>query len=259
METADALRYAGSTGKLITSASSQHRGITVLVHHEEDLNWDTDHVRHAPSARSIDTQRIFDIVLAVLLLPLVVPACVIFGAGVLIFDGRPILHLSERMKAPGERFCLYKLRSMRVGTRGKGVLGGDRLHQVTRFGQFLRRSRMDELPQIFNILKGDMSFVGPRPPEPMYVERCPDLYARVLRCRPGVTGLATLVFHPREEGLLRKCRTPEETDRVYMKVCVPRKARLDLMWQRKRSVRGDLWIIWRTITRVLKRGLGRKA
>lgn len=229
------------------------------MHHEERLDWDVERVRQAPPARFLDTQRAFDIVFALHLLPVVLPACAIFGLGVLIFDGRPILHKSERMKSPGERFCLYKLRSMKVATRGKGVLGGDRLHQVTRYGRFLRRSRMDELPQIFNILKGDMSFVGPRPPEPMYVERCPDLYARVLRSRPGVTGLATLVFHPREEGLLHKCRTPEETDRVYMDVCVPRKAKLDLLWQRKRTVLGDLWIIWRTIARVLKRCLGRKS
>ena len=98
-------------------------------------------------------------------------------------------------------------------------------------GRFLRRSRLDEVPQLWNVLKGDMSFVGPRPPLRLYVERFPELYAKVLQSRPGVTGLATLVFHRHEEKLLAACRSAAETDAVYARRCVPRKARIDLIYQ----------------------------
>ncbi len=118
----------------------------------------------------------------------------------------------------------------------------------------LRRTRLDELPQLWNILRGDMSFVGPRPPLRMYVERFPGLYAQVLRSRPGVTGLATLVFHRREAELLRGCRSAEETDTVYVRRCVPVKARLDLIYQRRRNVCFDLAILGRTILRMMRVG-----
>ncbi len=164
-------------------------------------------------------------------------------------QGRPILHGSERMQTPARPFTLWKLRTMRPDPADAGVSGGDKSDRITPMGRFLRRTRGDELPQLYNILRGEMSLVGPRPPLRAYVERFPDLYARVLRSRPGVTGLATLVFHAREEALLAGCATPEETDRVYARRCVPRKARLDLIYQRRRSLGLDLWLIWLTLAR----------
>ena len=164
-------------------------------------------------------------------------------------QGRPVLHGSERMQTPARVFTLWKLRTMRPDPGDTGVSGGDKADRITPLGHVLRRTRGDELPQLFNILRGDISFVGPRPPLRLYVERFPDLYARVLRARPGVTGLATLVFHAREEALLAGCATPEETDRVYARRCVPRKARLDLIYQRRRSLGLDLWLIWLTLAR----------
>jgi lipopolysaccharide/colanic/teichoic acid biosynthesis glycosyltransferase len=100
-----------------------------------------------------------------------------------------------------------------------------------------------------------MSFVGPRPPLRQYVERFPDLYARVLQNRPGITGLATLVYHAHEERLLRPCRTVAETDAVYARRCIPAKARLDLIYQRNRSICYDLVLLGRTIGRMLARML----
>ena len=102
---------------------------------------------------------------------------------------------------------------------------------------------MDELPQMWNILRGDISFVGPRPPLPVYVTRFPDLYAQVLQSRPGVTGLASLVFAAHEEALLSRCATSDETDAIYARRCVPRKARIDLLYQRRRSLLLDAWLV----------------
>jgi lipopolysaccharide/colanic/teichoic acid biosynthesis glycosyltransferase len=110
---------------------------------------------------------------------------------------------------------------------------------------------MDEVPQIWNVLKGDMSFVGPRPPLREYVERFPDLYREVLKSPTGITGLASLRYHDTEERLLAACQTAEETDRVYAGICVPAKARLDVFYQKHWSLCFDLKLIWETGTAIL--------
>ena len=197
-------------------------------------------------------KRLADLLVVLLLAPLALPLFVLLALLVRLLDGAPVLHVAERMRTPHRTFQLYKFRTMKAGTRGSGALGGDRAALVTPLGRVLRRSRLDELPQLWNVLKGDMSFVGPRPPEPIYVERRPELYAEVLKSRPGLTGLATLHFHAHEERLLARCRSADETDAVYMRRCLPRKARLDLIWQQNRSLCGDLWLLVRSFARVLR-------
>ena len=197
-------------------------------------------------------KRLFDLGLALLLLPFLAVAMVVVCALVALIEGRPILHRSERMKAPGEGFTLWKFRTMQVVEGDGGISGGHKAARVTRTGRFLRRTRLDELPQIWNILRGDLSFVGPRPPLREYVERYPQVYDRVLRTRPGVTGLASLRYHQHEERLLGHCATPEEADRIYCRRCIPAKARLDLFYQRHASVWFDLTLIGQTALRVIR-------
>jgi len=98
-----------------------------------------------------------------------------------------------------------------------------------------------------------MSFVGPRPPLRQYTEKFPDLYGQVLRSRPGVTGLATLHYHRHEERLIASATTAEETETIYATRCVPRKAKLDLIYQRHASVCFDIVILWQTLAKVLGR------
>jgi lipopolysaccharide/colanic/teichoic acid biosynthesis glycosyltransferase len=202
-------------------------------------------------------KRTMDIVLALLILAL---AAVPFAVIVMMLwrEGRPVFYISERMKAPGQAFALIKFRTMRVASQDSGVSGGDKSGRITPLGRLLRRARLDEIPQLWNILKGDMSFVGPRPPLRIYVERFPALYAQVLRSRPGVTGLASLHFHAYEERLLAHCRTAEETDAVYARRCIPRKARLDLIYQRRRNLCVDIAIVGQTFGRVIVRRLFRR-
>ncbi len=196
-------------------------------------------------------KRLFDIALALLLLVPLGAVMVVVAVALALTQGRPILYGAERMRGPDRAFMLWKFRTMRPAPQDSGVSGGDKATRVTPLGRFLRRTRLDELPQLANILKGDMSFVGPRPPLRQYVRACPETYAAVLKSRPGVTGLATLVFHRHEERLLAPCATRDETNRVYIRRCIPRKARLDLIYQRRQSVRLDLWILWRTLRGVL--------
>ena len=196
-------------------------------------------------------KRMFDIVAAVVLLALLVPVICLVALLVLILDGRPVMYFSERMKNTREGFVLYKFRTMETVLSDYGVSGGDKSARITRLGAFLRRSRLDELPQLWNILWGDMSFVGPRPPLRVYVERFPAIYEKVLRARPGLTGLATLVFHKHEEALLKRSPSQEETDKIYTRLCIPRKARLDMIYQDRRTFCLDLHILLKTVFRRL--------
>jgi lipopolysaccharide/colanic/teichoic acid biosynthesis glycosyltransferase len=199
-------------------------------------------------------KRLMDIVLALLLVVLLVLPFGVLILWLLWHEGRPVFYVAERMRAPGQPFALWKLRTMTVVTPEIGVSGGNKTDRITATGRFLRRSRLDEVPQLWNILKGDMSFVGPRPPLRLYVERFPDLYAQVLQSRPGVTGLATLVFHRHEEALLGPCQTATETDAVYARRCVPRKARIDLIYQRRRGLIMDLRLMAQTLARASNLG-----
>ncbi len=197
-------------------------------------------------------KRLVDLVLAVVLMALLAVPFGLLALWLWAREGRPVFYVAERMRAPGRPFLLWKLRTMSVVPPEAGVSGGNKAARITATGRLLRRSRLDEVPQLWNILKGDMSFVGPRPPLRLYVERFPALYARVLRSRPGVTGLATLTFHRHEEALLAKCRTSAETDTVYARRCVPRKARIDLIYQRRRSIWMDFRLMWLTFARAVK-------
>lgn len=191
-------------------------------------------------------KRLFDLSLALLLTAILALPFALVLIWLLLTEGRPLFYVAERIKAPGQPFWLWKLRTMRVVTTDSGVSGGDKAARVTPAGHFLRRTRMDEIPQLWNILRGDMSFVGPRPPLRIYVERFPELYAKVLQSRPGVTGLATLAYHRHEERLLAQCGSAAETDAVYSRRCVPRKARLDLIYQQRRSICLDIVLILQT-------------
>ena len=198
-------------------------------------------------------KRALDLIAALLLCALLALPFTILLLWLLLTEGRPVFYVSERMRAPGRPFRLWKLRTMTVARTDSGVSGGDKAARITRTGRLLRRTRADEIPQLWNVLKGDMSFVGPRPPLRQYVERFPEIYAQVLQSRPGITGLATLRFHRHEERLLARCHTPAETDALYARACVPRKAHLDLIYQRHRTLCLDLALMVETLTRALRR------
>ncbi|WP_238475561.1 sugar transferase [Rhodophyticola sp. CCM32] len=198
-------------------------------------------------------KRIFDLGFAICLTVILGPVLI----GLLIWlwrvQGGPLFYISERMRAPGHPFGLLKLRTMTVAKHDAGVSGGHKRARITPAGRWLRARRLDELPQLWNILKGDLSFVGPRPPLREYVEKCPALYTQVLKNRPGVTGLASLVYCKHEHRLLARCRTAGETDRVYTNACIPRKARLDLIYQRHSNLCFDVLLIIATIRQVFWR------
>lgn len=197
------------------------------------------------------SKRAFDLALSLVLAALLWPVLLLLIALLLVTEGRPVFYIAERMKTPDQSFGLVKLRTMRPSPPGTdaGVTGGDKSARMSRLHRILRRTRADEIPQLWNVIRGDMSLVGPRPPLRLYVEAFPALYARVLQSRPGITGLASLRYHATEERLLAACRTPAETDAVYRRRCVPRKAALDLIYQRRRTLCWDLLLVLETAAR----------
>lgn len=193
------------------------------------------------------SKRLFDLLSALGMFVLLSPVFLILITLILIKDGRPVFYVSERMNTPTKGFKLIKFRTMKPVTEDSGVSGGDKSDRITRTGGFLRRTRLDELPQLWNVIKGDISFVGPRPPLRQYVDAYPEIYTKVMKSRPGITGLASIYFSAYEERLLSRCRSSEETDRVYRRICIPRKAQLDLIYQNNRTICFDVLLMLRTV------------
>ena len=198
-------------------------------------------------------KRLFDLTIALAMVAVLALPFGLLLLWLLMREGRPLFYLSERMRAPDRPFTLWKLRTMRPDPGDSGITGGDKANRITPTGAFLRRARLDEIPQLWNVIRGDMSFVGPRPPLRQYVERFPDIYARVLQSRPGITGLATLHFHRHEEWLVAQAQSAAETDAIYARRCVPRKARLDLNYARRRTLCLDAALMWQTFARMFRR------
>ena len=195
----------------------------------------------------------WDQVFAMALLPIILPLLAILYVVVVPLQGRPFFFASERMCNTEEAFLLIKLRTMEPrGSEGvETVSGGAEARRITPVGDFLRRSRLDELPQIFNVLKGDIRFIGPRPPLRRYVEAMPKLYEDVLGdTPPGITGLATVTLHGWEERLMSECQSDWEALEVYYRRCLPLKARLDRIYRDNQSMSLNLLILWRTFSRL---------
>lgn len=196
-------------------------------------------------------KRVFDILISLALLFCLLPILILVSLLIYLIDGGPVFYLSERMSKPTESFQLIKFRTMSVVASDSGVSGGDKSQRITKTGRRIRQMRIDEIPQLVNVLKGEMSLVGPRPPLRQYVERFPEIYDDVLLSRPGITGLATLHYHRHEERLLANTRDLSETDAVYSRTCVPRKARLDIIYQAHSSLCFDMIIILKTVMQKL--------
>jgi lipopolysaccharide/colanic/teichoic acid biosynthesis glycosyltransferase len=182
-------------------------------------------------------RRYFDCAFAMVALFLCLPVFAIVSLMVFLDSPGPILFRQRRMGRNGMEFTLYKFRSMRTGeTSGARItVSGD--GRITRVGAFLRHHKLDELPQFWNVLKGDMSLVGPRP-------KLPDHEALRMTARPGITGAATLAFRHEEELL---CGIPEQQLEGFYKAFIkPTKARMDLEYMRNATCRSDISLLWNT-------------
>ncbi len=194
-------------------------------------------------------KRIIDIVLALLALLILLPLFLVISM-LIVFESNGGAFYSQTRIGKNERpFKLYKFRSMRTDADKKGLLTvGGRDPRITKVGYFLRKYKLDELPQLWNILKGDMSIVGPRPEVKRYVDLYSAEQKKVLQVRPGLTDYASLQFI-NENELLAKSDTPEKT---YIETIMPQKLDLNLQYIEEQGFGTDMKIILKTVLKIVK-------
>jgi lipopolysaccharide/colanic/teichoic acid biosynthesis glycosyltransferase len=193
-------------------------------------------------------KRLFDLVVSLFALILLSPILLLVAALVKITSKGPALFGQVRVGQNEKPFTIWKFRSMCLRAEELGppiTASGDR--RITPFGAFLRKSKLDEVPQLWNVLKGDMSFVGPRPELHCYVVRYSTEQRRVLAVKPGITDLASLQYRE-EERLLKNCDDPE---RYYREIILPHKLTLNLQYMERVSLLQDLALILSTVRSVL--------
>lgn len=189
-------------------------------------------------------KRAFDILVSFIALVVLLPLLLLLALGVALSSPGGAFFRQTRVGKEGHTFQLLKFRSMRPGSEAQGqITVGGRDPRITGIGQFLRKTKLDELPQLWNVLIGDMSIVGPRPEVPKYVALYTPEQRRVLSVRPGITGMASIAYINENEVLGRSA----DPERTYIEEVMPAKLTLDLQYVNKAGVLTDLGIIGRTI------------
>jgi lipopolysaccharide/colanic/teichoic acid biosynthesis glycosyltransferase len=189
------------------------------------------------------TKRIFDVMVTIVMLVVAIPVMLIIAVMIAVAmpDGA-ILFRQERIGQYGKTFRIVKFRTMRANSDGSSVtVMGD--GRVTRLGRFLRRYKLDELPELWNVLKGDMSLVGPRPDVPGYADKLEGEERLILQLKPGLTGTATLKYRNEEELLAKQDDPIRYNDEVIWRD----KVRINLQYYYNHSLMGDVRILFDTI------------
>lgn len=196
-------------------------------------------------------KRMLDLLGAGLGLVLLAPLLLLVALAIRLDSPGPVFYRQERVGRGGRTFRIHKFRTMTHDPQGRGpqlTVGGDA--RITRVGAWLRRSKLDELAQLIDVLAGDMSLVGPRPEVPRYVDLYPaDLREKVLSVRPGITDFASIEFRD-ENDLLARSADPE---RSYREQVLPRKLALQARYVDEAGLRTDLRLIARTLAALLGR------
>ena len=198
-------------------------------------------------------KRALDAVLAGAGLLALLPVFALVSAAIVLEDGGSPFFRQVRVGRGGRPFRIWKFRSMRRGAEALGPqLTRARDPRITRVGAVLRRYKLDELPQLLNVLAGDMSLVGPRPEVPRYVAAYTPEQARVLELVPGITDPASLAYID-EEAILARAADPE---RAYLERLMPEKIRINLDYAARATPLSDVAVILRTLVRIPRRGVG---
>ena len=195
------------------------------------------------------SKRIFDIVGASILLIAVIPFLLFFALVILISSSGPVFYLGQRTGLNGRPFLIFKFRTMIVDAERKGggtTAFGDK--RIFPFGRFLRRYKLDELPQLLNVLRGEMSLVGPRPELPKYTDQYTAKERKILTVRPGITDLSSIRF-----SSLDKIVGDRDADEMFEKKVLPEKNRLRLQYVETQSLIGDLKILLLTVWCILRK------
>ena len=195
------------------------------------------------------SKRIFDLFFALIGLIILAPLFLVVSIWIKLDSPGPAFFRQTRIGKFEEKFEIYKFRTMFVNAekRGKLITVGED-NRITRSGKLLRKYKLDEIPQLINVLKGDMSFVGYRPEVPKYVDLYTPEQREIFKIRPGVTDLASIKFR-NESDLLA---TAEDPEKLYVGSIMPRKLELNRQYLQKKSLLFDIFIILKTFLAILK-------
>jgi len=194
-------------------------------------------------------KRIFDIVFSALGLLFLLPFFLIISALIAANSKGGIFYKQIRVGKNEKNFLLYKFRTMHTGADKKGLLTvGMKDTRVTNIGYFLRKYKIDELPQLLNVLIGNMSFVGPRPEVPKYVALYNDEQKQVLQVKPGITDYASLKYFNENEVLAKAT----DAEAAYINEVMPEKLKLNLKYIEEKNFATDLKIIFKTLFRIIR-------
>ena len=197
------------------------------------------------TALAAPAKRLVDFAICLSLLVVLAPLMVVLALEIKLDSSGPVFYRCRRVGRGGREFAMLKFRKMHHGAVGSALTcSAD--ERFTRFGSFLARTKLDEFPQLWNVIRGDMSLVGPRPEDPSFVALHPLHFAEILRARPGITGLSQLAF-ARESRLLD---VPDPLKR-YVECLLPQKIGLDRLYVANRSAVMDLRILFWTFATVL--------
>lgn len=193
-------------------------------------------------------RRWLDVIVAGAGLLLLSPLFALLSLLIVLDASGPVLYRARRVGKGGQPFDLYKFRSMitNADRQGPGITAASD-HRITRLGRFLRRTKLDELPQLINVLRGEMSLVGPRPEDPRYVALYTPEQRRILAIRPGITSAASLSFR-HEEQLL----SGGDWEAIYCNEVMPAKLAIDLQYFAQHTLRSDVQLILRTMLAMLR-------
>jgi len=193
-------------------------------------------------------KRIFDLLFSFLGLLILFPFLLIIAILIVIDSKGDIFYLQQRVGKENKDFNIFKFRTMRPNSDKQGLLTvGAKDRRITRIGMFLRKYKIDELPQLINVLIGNMSFVGPRPEVRKYVDLYNSEQKKVLTVKPGITDYASIEYS-KENELLAKSENPEKT---YIEEIMPAKLELNLKYIKEASLLTDIKIIFKTFVKIV--------
>ncbi|PWU67166.1 sugar transferase [Gracilibacillus dipsosauri] len=213
-----------------------------------EVDLESDYNSLASINRYVQMKRIVDFVLALLMFVILLPISIIISIFIVIDSGLPVFFKQERMGYKGQTFKIVKFRTMRPNTSTLDGITHKEDMRITRIGKILRKFRLDEIPQLINVLKGEMSFVGPRPDMPHLYQNKDKYYQYVLLVPPGITGKATLEFKD-EDALLSESKNPEQ---YYRERIFPEKVRINVEYIKVATLIKDFKIMFETVVRVFK-------
>jgi lipopolysaccharide/colanic/teichoic acid biosynthesis glycosyltransferase len=195
-------------------------------------------------------KRLFDLIFSLLGFILVLPVLLLIAILIKKEDRGPVFYRGVRIGKAGKPFKMFKFRTMVINAdKIGGPSTADDDPRITKTGKFMRKYKLDELPQLINVLTGEMSFVGPRPEVPFYVNMFTEQEKKILDVRPGITDWASL-WDSDEGAILAGSSDPEKT---YMEKIRPEKIRLQLKYVQERSFFIDMKIIFQTFIKIIKR------